>query len=40
MLMKSIEQYKSPQMEIVELELEQVLLAASNPESMDYGDEW
>ena len=38
--MKRIEQYESPQMEIVELKLEQVLLVASNPESMDYGDEW
>ena len=38
--MKRIEQYDSPQMAIVELKLEQVLLAASNPESMDYGDEW
>lgn len=38
--MKREELYESPQVEIVELKLEQVLLAASNPESMDYGDEW
>lgn len=38
--MKREEQNESPQVEIVELKLEQVLLAASNPESMDYGDEW
>jgi len=39
--MKRDELYESPQMEILEVELEQqVLLVASNPESMDYGDEW
>lgn len=38
--MKREELYESPQMEILELEPEQVLLAASNPESMNYGDEW